>query len=375
VLAPTTVVTPLRTPEETARELKPAQTGGASPAEARDPARQMGARIQADRGAGPPVPHLAVFLPLDSEALGPLANALRLGLVAAADAAGQEGLPVRVHALAEDRVPDDACTRARADQAVLVMGGITRSGAAALAASACAGKPALALNDTGDGPLPPLLVSLSLSAEAEARQAAALALADGWRSVAVLMGPAPLDRRLADAFERDWARAGGEAVRLPFSGNADDAPALRERLAKLSLEAVFLALDTEAARAARPYISGSLAAYATSHGIDARAEAAVNVDLEGVRYVDMPWFVQPDHVAVMAYPAPLSSLSPEQERLYALGIDAYRVGLVVARGEGGETVVDGVTGGLRIGPDRRVVRTLVPTRVDAGRVVPLKPPR
>ena len=41
--------------------------------------------------------------------------------------------------------------------------------------------------------------------------------------------------------------------------------------------------------------------------------------------MDMPWFVQPDHPAVMVYPAPDARMAVEQERLYALGIDAYRL--------------------------------------------------
>ncbi len=89
-----------------------------------------------------------------------------------------------------------------------------------------------------------------------------------------------------------------------FAGNPDDAPAIKERISALKGDMVFLALDRAATRAVRPYISGTLPIYTTSIGVDPRAEATVNVDLEGVRYVDMPWFVQPDHPAVMIYPAP-----------------------------------------------------------------------
>jgi hypothetical protein len=67
---------------------------------------------------------------------------------------------------------------------------------------------------------------------------------------------------------------------------------------------VFLALDQPEARAVRPYVTGALPVYATSMSIDPRADPVVNVDLQGVRYLDMPWFVQPDHPAVMVYPAP-----------------------------------------------------------------------
>ena len=54
----------------------------------------------------------------------------------------------------------------------------------------------------------------------------------------------------------------------------------------------------------RPCVSGMLPVYATSMSVNPRAEAIVNVDLQGVRYVEMPWFIQPDHPAVMIYPSP-----------------------------------------------------------------------
>jgi outer membrane PBP1 activator LpoA protein len=103
----------------------------------------------------------------------------------------------------------------------------------------------------------------------------------------------------------------------------EDAPIVRERLAGVNADMVFLALDAPEARAVRPYVSGMLPVYATSMSINPRAEAIVNVDLQGVRYVEMPWFIQPDHPAVMIYPQPKAALSVEQERLYAFGIDAF----------------------------------------------------
>jgi outer membrane PBP1 activator LpoA protein len=135
---------------------------------------------------------------------------------------------------------------------------------------------------------------------------------------------------------------------------------------------VFFALGSDDLRAARPYVSGMLPVYATSFGVNPRAEPVVNVDLQGVRYVEMPWFVQPDHLAVMAYP-PLSGVSVDQERLYAFGIDAFRVALAMLKGDAGRTTLDGVTGRITLeSPVRAFMRALVPAEVDGGRVVPYK---
>jgi hypothetical protein len=227
--------------------------------------------------------------------------------------------------------------------------------------------------ELGPGDLPANLFHVSLSLEHEARQIALQAVADGWHSAIVITSPSPLARRVQEAFEREWVRAAGELRRVSYSGNPDDAPLIRERLASLRGDMVFLALDMPDARAVRAYVSGALPVYATSMSVDPRADPTVNVDLQGVRYLEMPWFVQPDHAAVMVYPVPKATLSVEQERLYALGIDAFRLSLLLLRGDLPPPALDGVTGRIVLGPGNAFVRTLTPAEVDGGRVVLAKP--
>jgi outer membrane PBP1 activator LpoA protein len=216
------------------------------------------------------------------------------------------------------------------------------------------------------------MYEISLTAEQEARQAALMAINDGFLAAIVIAGPSPLARRVQEAFEREWGRAAGEVRRVTFAGGPDEAPAIKDRIATLKGDMVFLALDQAATRAVRPYISGTLPIYTTSLGVDPRAESTVNVDLEGVRYVDMPWFVQPDHPAVMIYPPPKTPMSVEQERLYALGIDAYRLCTVLLQSDARAFTLDGVTGRIVLEAGRHFARTLVPAAFDAGRAVPLR---
>ena len=325
-------------------------------------------------------PHIALILPTASPTLGRLAEAVRLGFVAAAQVAGKDAPAVTFTPIdAEGPTLVDACRAAQRAGAMLVVAGLTRDGATTLARSDCPRQPVLALNepqvsqapqDLGPGDLPANLFYISLSLEQEARQVAQLAVADGWHSAIVITSPSPLARRVQEAFEREWTRAAGELRRVSFSGNPDDAPPLRERLANMRGDMVFLALDQPEARMVRPYVSGALPTYATSLSVDPRADPTVNVDLQGVRYVDMPWFVQPDHPAVMVYPSVKGTLSVDQERLYALGIDAFRLALLMLRGE--PITLDGVTGRITVAPGNAFVRTLTPCEVDGGRVVPIK---
>lgn len=352
-LAPTTVVTPLRDP-------------AAAPAPGTVPARQP--------IATGPAPHVALILPLSSPALGPVADAVRQGFVAAVGVAGQSALPVRVYPAIDDGAAVlELCRQAQKEGAVLVVAGLTRDGATAIARSDCPRQPTLVLNRPQEEPMPDRMYSISLAAEQDARQAALMAINDGLRAAIVIVAPTALSRRVADAFEREWGAAAGESRRIEFAGGPEAAPALKEKIGLTRGDMVFLALGQAATRAVRPYITGSLPIYATSLAVDPRADATVNVDLEGVRYVDMPWFVQPDHPAVMVYPPPRLPMAVEQERLYALGIDAYRLCGPLLQSGGKVPALDGVTGRITLGADRHFARALVPSTIDAGRAVPLAP--
>jgi outer membrane PBP1 activator LpoA protein len=318
-------------------------------------------------------PHVALILPTASPALGRLAEAVRAGFMAAVEAAGRESVPVNVTAVDNEATAlVEACRYSQAAGAILVVGGFTRDGAQTLATSDCALQPVLALNELRGGNLSPDVFSFSLSLENEARQVALMAVGEGLRSAIVIGTGSALSRRVQEAFEREWTRAAGELRRITYNGNPDEAPLIREKIANLRGDMVFIALEQAEARAVRPYISGMLPVFATTLSVNPRAESIVNVDLQGVRYVEMPWFVQPDHPAVMAYPPPKVQLSVEHERLYAFGIDAFRIALLITRGDP-RAVVDGVTG--RIGlEERHFSRTMSPAEVDGGRVIPLRPP-
>jgi outer membrane PBP1 activator LpoA protein len=333
-------------------------------------------RVPVARVPGGGRPHIALILPTTSPALGRLADAVRLGFQAAAEAEGRNAPPVVVTAVEnEGTALLEACRNAQAAGAFLVVAALTRDGATSLARSDCPRQPTLALNEPqqlGPGDMPANLFTVSLSLENEARQVAHQAVADGWRSAIVIHSPSPLARRVQDAFEREWSRAAGEIRRAPFSGNLEDAQNIRERLANMRGDMVFFALEPIEARAVRPYVSGTLPIYATSMSVNPRAETLVNLDLQGVRYVEMPWFVQPDHPAVMAYSLPKTPMSVEQERLYALGIDAYRLALQMLRTQ--RVPLDGVTGRIQLDQPNQFSRTLTPAEVDGGRVIPLRAP-
>ena len=322
-------------------------------------------------------PHIALILPTASSSLGPLAEALRQGFAAAAQVAGGNAPPVNVTAVeSEGGVLVDACKHSDETGAVVIVGGMTRDGAHTLATSDCTTSPVLVLNEVvladPAASLPSNVFSISLSLDQEARQVALMAVADGMRSAIVIASSSPLSRRVQEAFESEWTRAAGEVRRVAYSGNPDDAPAVREQLRGAHADMVFLALDPAEARTVRPYVSATLPVYTTSYSVNPRAEAVVNVDLQGVRYGEMPWFVAPESPAVAAYPQPRSPMSVDQDRLYALGIDAFRLALLLLRPEGPRPELDGVTGRIALEGPNVFTRIPAPAEVDGGRVIPLR---
>ena len=326
------------------------------------------------RGPPPPRrPHLALILPTSSPALGKLADAVRQGFVAAAQIAAGEALPIHVTAIeSETQALVESCRFAHSTGALLVVGGLTRDGAAVMAASDCARAPILALNEVrAEGN--PNVYSISLSIEHEARQAAHLAIEAGLRQAIVIHSPSLISRRVREAFEREWSRAAGELRRLAYTGNPEEAAIIRDRIANSRGDMVFLALDAAEALAVRPYVSAMLPVYATSLSVNPRGDPLVNLDLQGVRYVEMPWFIQPDHPAVMVYPPPKGLANVEQERLYALGIDAFRIANLLARGTVPKQPIDGVTGRISIEAGNHFARQLSSAEIDGGRVIPLRP--
>ena len=339
--------------------------------------------------APPPAPLISLLLPLNAADFAPAANAVQQGCDAALATAAPRGGSEVIRTDASPGTVREAWNAAAGHGAAVVVGPLTRDAVTALAGSLLrspasnspggpggnngngrkAGAPVtLALNTvdavSGDGPgaqLPPGFYTFGLPLEAEARAVADLAWSENARSMIVVQSRRPLGARAGAAFAAAWRARGGYIARIEtFQGGADleamRARFTRDHFSDASRErpdAVFLAADADEARQARPYLGNSLPVYATSQVNDGQRNGVANLDLGGVRFVDMPWLLQPDHPAVMVYPRPPESLGADLQRLYALGIDACRLAALLAAGPrpGSRIALDGVTGALSVRVD------------------------
>ena len=308
-----------------------------------------------DQAAAPGVQaRVALLLPLQSPSLGQAAEAVRAGFLAGHE---RDGAGITVDVVSSGDTPEstlEAYARA-VEQADVVVGPLARSAVAAVATSPVVTKPTVALNHPQtDRPLPSNMLVVGLSLEDEARQIADWAAQEQASGRAlVLTGSAAWQQRSVGAFTARWAQLqrNNVTVELPVNDGYVDGNALAELRARLEVDRpdlVFAALNASQLRQVRSAIGTSLPTYAVSAANPGRTPGAAWPELDGVRVLDLPWTVQPDHPQVMLYPRPLDADTLDMQRLYALGIDAFRVAREVARQPDSSFELDGVTGRLSV---------------------------
>jgi uncharacterized protein len=336
-----------------------------------------GARQAFASEAGASLPRIGVLLPLSSHSFGRAAESLQRGFEHAARLETDSGFDIVIYATTED--PANVLTgyeRALADGPQLVVGPLTRNGVTALARNLRAGTPVLALNAPEDEAiLPQGMLAFSLQVENEARKVAQMAFADGRRTALTIVDDQALMGRIERAFVEQFLKEGGQVIgQFAYRTSTADLMALREAASSGGVDTVFLALDGPRARLAVSYARGTAQVYATSQILDGRPDRIRDAELNGVRFVAMPWLLERDHPAVMAYAGAGADFpaATDLERLYAFGIDAYRLAAAYLRGNDlARDPLDGVTGRLLLQGDGHFARELTPAQIVDGLPVPL----
>jgi hypothetical protein len=240
----------------------------------------------------------------------------------------------------------------------------------ATAAADNPGHPAGDPTDTaaaGSTPAPPLdapvrdqpLYQFGLAPEDEARQTAERLFNEGRRHVIALVPDTAWGERVLAAFREHFTALGGtvlETGRYPPDSadfkepmqeilNLDDSAqrhrALERRLGqnleyearrRQDVEAFFVLGFPERVRLIRPQLrfhrAGDIPVFSTSHVYTASPNPAMDRDMDGLYFCDMPWVLD-EEGDWAAKRKRLSALWPERsqryQRLFALGVDAYDV--------------------------------------------------
>ncbi|MDH5479584.1 MAG: penicillin-binding protein activator [Nitrosomonas sp.] len=324
----------------------------------------------------PTVRHIALLLPLKSPSFGQAAEVVREGFVAATMRERQLPLPIRIYSTTDD--PLDiliAYHQALDAGAVLIVGPLTRDGVSALASSGVIDVPIITLNaaDNETG-FPPNLYLFGLQMENEASQIAEFAMTENKRHAIIINDGGSLSIRLQTAFTQRWlAEYGHTAESLQYVENPDILAQFRE-YTEGENNVIFLALDAAKSRFVRSYLSPDTPVFATSQIFIDNDDSLFNHDLNGIRFMDMPWIIQLDHPAVMAYRHTVKARSTDMERLYALGIDAFRLMALTLQVQAPHEIsFDGVTGHVRFIHPNHFIREPIAAKFENGRVLLQKP--
>jgi len=359
--------------------------------------------------------HIAVLLPLTGR-FSPAARALRNALIAAYFETSDSKPDLRIY----DTSADSADINTLYDHAVsagaeYVIGPLERGAVETLRAGAERTVPVLALNDSPTNALPtPQTVSamnapfyqFSLNPEQGARQAAQLARSMGKRRAVVLVAENTWGQRLQRAFTTTFVAQGGEVSdRYRYDPRAHDYGQVVQRLmgvnasksryrrihrltgGKLAFETtprddidmIFIAARPKAGRALRPllnfYQATELAVYASAEIYSGIPQPALDNDLNGVYFCDAPWLLG---ISGNADPAATLNAFPDGDqfiRLYALGLDAYRVLSYLPWLQAHPLDrFPGLTGDLQVTHDGSVRRTLRCARFADGKPSPVPLP-
>jgi outer membrane PBP1 activator LpoA protein len=308
--------------------------------------------------------HFTLLLPLQSETLGNAASAVRSGFLAAYE---QEKAGISVTILETGDTPEETVARYNdaSKSSTVMIGPLTRGAAAALVQSGALRIPTIALTqpDSGEGVAPsPLMLAMGLSVEDEARQVSTwIAAGKPANAIFAVCTASPWQRRAAKAFvaQAKLQQLGADAIELGSANgylSASDLVKFKKRVQEQKPAAVFAALDAAQAQQMRELIGSETPVYGTAQlnplALADWQSAEPVPEMNGVHLLDIPWQLLPDHPAVMIYPrmviAAGQKRSADLERLYALGIDAFRVAHLVAA-QRKQFEIDGVTGKLKIG--------------------------
>ena len=97
----------------------------------------------------------------------------------------------------------------------------------------------------------------------------------------------------------------------------------------------------------RTIIGRSLPVYGTSLlSVGGPESGARAPELDGIRLLEMPAVMQPNYAAALGYTQAPAEFSLEMQRLYSLGIDAFRVARAMFSGRP-TFEIEGLTGKLR----------------------------
>jgi len=303
---------------------------------------------------------IALILPFSSEAYYPASDAIERGFVAAQTIANSNA-EVKIYATTGGR--DDFAAvyqQAVSEGANYIVGPLTRDEVTALSELPVS-LPTVALNQSDLATANRNIHFYGLAVDSEAQQVVRIARDLGMQTVTIVGTESSLSNRMIKTFGDAWIADGGQ-VSQQFGVNEDtDMQAMKTDIQAHPTDMIFLATTADNARQIRPALDAATPTFGLSHIYAGVLDNPDDAPLLAVRFVDMPWLLNPD--AFAAYkPAAQDLPSGEMQRWFALGADAYSLLQAVVQRPGSPATIKGLSGTLRLNADGSVSRELAVAR-------------
>ena len=340
---------------------------------------------------------IALFLPLNGD-LAPFGRAIRDAIIASR-LQMERDVDIQVYDTSGDNI-ESLVALALSNGAQLGIGPLDRSAVTRLAETELP-MPILALNRTLDGTVNPNLYQFGLAPEDEMLQVADQVFREGKENALVIYPDSQWGERNVSAFRERWRTLGGNIINTSAYGNQKDYSTMVKTLLDVDLsegrasnlrriigqsfeftprrrqdiDFVFLLANKGQARGINPtlafYYAEDIPVYSTSHVYEYDESRIESIDLNGIRFCDIPWKLgDPDGTQKQIqqlWPNSKSSFAP----FYALGVDAFRLYPRLEQMKRVTTErIYGETGILRLDSNNVINRTLAWAMFANGEVVP-----
>jgi hypothetical protein len=343
--------------------------------------------------------HIALLVPLSGK-LAPYGRALRDGFIAALYQTKERGGQVPHLQIYDTDASEDFIQLyhlAVAEGAELIVGPLDKERLQLLFDEVVLPVPTLALNRAENyGKAPDLLFQFGLAPQDEAIQIADIAHLENQRQAMIISPKGEWGDKVSDAFIERWQQLDGVVIaHSEFSGQQDYSSSIKNALSlhlseararriinligqrpeftprrRQDIDMIFLLARPEQARSIKPLLdyhyAGDIPIYASSR-VYSGDEPKKNRDINGVRFIDMPWVLNPPSALHRLINQEVNS-SKQLQPMYALGIDSFQLHPRLRQlSEIPSSRFYGNTGTLRLNADREVERRLLFAKIRNGR--------
>jgi outer membrane PBP1 activator LpoA protein len=256
--------------------------------------------------------------------------------------------------------------------------------------------PTLALNRIEGDQFPSGLYQFGLNPQDEAQQIAGIARNKGLQRAMIITPEGNWGSKVAQAFAQRWQQAGGYisdstnfnaksndySKRIKQLLHIDQSEQRRRRLQQIigmtpyfepyrrsDADMIFLVARPNEGRAVKPLLAyhyaGDLPVYATSHIYRGNTDRSRDQDINGIHFVDIPWVFNSDSAIRQAINAHFAR-SDAFQRMYALGVDSFRLHMRINQLRTGSGQVFGETGTLTLNPLGQIERELTLAEIRGG---------